>query len=209
MQQQAAAQHAHQQQQSAAAQAAQVALNRKRKKAPMTGIVGGLVGPDAKKKRSASAAAAHAAHDSDSDGGGGAAAAGMAPSAGARRAKKPKQVRDTSATGMMPSSGVINGDSITAALHEATMAASAAGVVGPMSLAVLQHEPLLSVPTDAPPPRTAALYATLLYENLHVQVTSENSNVLWHLLNGYMNRMFDSRLEEEILEAAKLGQYIC
>jgi len=30
------------------------------------------------------------------------------------------------------------------------------------------------------------------------------SNVLWHLLNGYMTRMFDPRLEEEILEAAKL-----
>jgi hypothetical protein len=28
--------------------------------------------------------------------------------------------------------------------------------------------------------------------------------VLWHLLNGYMTRMFDPRLEEEILEAAKL-----
>ena len=27
---------------------------------------------------------------------------------------------------------------------------------------------------------------------------------LWHLLNGYMTRMFDARLEEEILEAAKL-----
>lgn len=36
-----------------------------------------------------------------------------------------------------------------------------------------------------------------------------SGNVLWHLLNGYMSRMFDARLEEEILEAAKLGASIC
>lgn len=30
------------------------------------------------------------------------------------------------------------------------------------------------------------MYATLLYESLHNRVSLENSNVLWHLLNGYM-----------------------
>ena len=34
------------------------------------------------------------------------------------------------------------------------------------------------------PQQTAAVYATLLYENLHDKVTLQNSNVLWHLLHG-------------------------
>lgn len=77
-------------------------------------------------------------------------------------------------------------DSTTASLSEATRAAEAAGVVGPMSLAVLQYEHSLPGPLDAPPPHTAALYATLLHEHLHKQVAPENSNVLWHLLHNYM-----------------------
>jgi hypothetical protein len=137
-----------------------------------------------KRKRTA-AIAAHAIVDDDED--------------GKKVAKRKKPLAVTAA-----GSSEHSLDATAAALAEANRAAEAAGVVGPMSLAVLQHEHLLSVPLDAPPPRTAALYATLLYENLHVQVTPENSNVLWHLLNGYMTRMFDARLEEEILEAAKL-----
>jgi hypothetical protein len=81
------------------------------------------------------------------------------------------------------------------------------------------------------PQQTAAVYATLLYENLHDKVTPENSNVLWHLLHGmrlacsicglsravefadisssllcaaYMNRPMDLRLQEEMIEAVKL-----
>jgi hypothetical protein len=167
-----------QQQQQAAAQAK---ASNKRKKAGATAADTTTAG---KKKRAASAIGPH---DSDSDGG----------AAGARK-KKPKVRYESLPVGPDSTAPTAH------ALHEATLAASAAGVVGPMSLAVLQHEPLMGVPVDAPPPRTAALYATLLYENLHVQVSAENANVLWHLLNGYMNRMFDSRLEEEILEAAKL-----
>jgi hypothetical protein len=32
----------------------------------------------------------------------------------------------------------------------------------------------------------------------------ENSNVLWHLLNAYMPRELNARLQEEIIEAVKL-----
>lgn len=53
-------------------------------------------------------------------------------------------------------------------------------------------------------PRTAALFTTLLYDNLHDKISAENSNVLWHLLNAYMNRPLNARLQEEILEAVKL-----
>jgi hypothetical protein len=64
-----------------------------------------------------------------------------------------------------------------------------------------------AVPASNPnalPPSACALYATLLYDHLHDKVTAENSNVLWHLLNSYMAREFDSRLQEEMIEAVKL-----
>jgi hypothetical protein len=61
----------------------------------------------------------------------------------------------------------------------------------------------LATPTDVEP-LTAAAFVTLLYDNLHDKVTTENSNVLWHLLNAYMWRSMDDRLKQDILEAVRL-----
>jgi hypothetical protein len=61
----------------------------------------------------------------------------------------------------------------------------------------------LATPTDVEP-LTAATFVTLLYDNLHDKVTTENANVLWHLLNAYMRRNMDDRLKQEILEAVRL-----
>jgi len=51
---------------------------------------------------------------------------------------------------------------------------------------------------------SAANFATLLYDNLHDKVSGDNANVLWHLLNGYMDKAMSARMQEEILEAVKL-----
>jgi hypothetical protein len=52
--------------------------------------------------------------------------------------------------------------------------------------------------------KAMTLYATLLYDNLHEQVSPENSTVLWHLLNAFMNQQLDSKLHQEIIVSIKL-----
>ena len=64
-----------------------------------------------------------------------------------------------------------------------------------------QSSPHSSAPSTPP---LAEVYAMLLYEHLHRQVSTEHSNILWHLFHSYMARPLDARLMEEINEAVKL-----
>ena len=57
---------------------------------------------------------------------------------------------------------------------------------------------------STPASPSASVYATLLYEHLHAVVSSEHSNILWHLFHSYMSRPLDARLMEEISEAVRL-----
>src|SRR5256885_1248824 len=76
----------------------------------------------------------------------------------------------------------------------AAVAAGASGAALPEELQSEDDDDLLEELESLDQPPTAALYATLLYENLHDKVSAENSNVLWHLLNAYMHRPLDARL---------------